>query len=579
MTATWMDLYSERYAFEVAGLERVGFQVDEEARVSLGLLAATGTVSSEDFGEVPVTIVYPDGFPFLRPEVFATTLNLGRHQNPFEGNLCLLDRNSAQWNVDDTGEWLVTERVPKLLGLLTAGSEVLASEEAPQGEPWLTYLRTEPGTAVFVPEAALEIDLAHTKGAIDLTFSNTERPSERLRLLLRRVSVPGARHGTTVAQADATPEARFASSEIHGRWLRLRSIPKGNDAQAVLGAAVAENPDLAKPRWQTVAGVKADVIGCLVEEEIAQGVTGPGWVFVVRLQRTAGHQQRQETAYLIRGERYSPDDLSARVPRLHPLRNKHVVIVGLGALGAPIAIELARCGVGELTVLDGDVVEAGNTIRWPFGISAVGWAKAQVVADWLNGEYPYTRTTAEYVRLGQVPSPDLLRTLTRDRTELELLQRLASNADLVIDATAELGVQHLVSAAFEHVPQLFVSATEGGAGGMVARVRPPKVCWVCLQWHIEDRTLPEPTAIPGATLQPRGCAQLTFEGTSFDLATVSNQAVRVAISELIGESAPDQDISVCSLRDGSAWASAPRWETAQLQPHSRCTKCSAANAA
>lgn len=122
-------------------------------------------------------------------------------------------------------------------------------------------------------------------------------------------------------------------------------------------------------------------------------------------------------------------------------------------------------------------------------------------------------------------------------------------------------------------------ATEGAGGGMVARVRPGTGCWMCLQLHIADGTLPLPSAIPGATLQPRGCAHPTFTGTSFDLATVANPAVRVAVAQLLGRSPAEQDVSVCSLRAADDWAPAPIWETTRLAVHYRCGQCSVARAA
>ena len=133
---TWMDDYPDRLAFEIAELERVGFQVDSDAMAATHMLAARGQVQSPKFGTVELTIIYPDSFPFLRPEVFATGLRLDRHQNPYEGNLCLLDRSTREWAVDDTGAWLLSERVPLLLGLLAEGGTALRDGEAPQGEPW-----------------------------------------------------------------------------------------------------------------------------------------------------------------------------------------------------------------------------------------------------------------------------------------------------------------------------------------------------------------------------------------------------------------------------------------------------------
>jgi hypothetical protein len=76
--------------------------------------------------QIELEVVYPDTFPFLRPEIYAPGLALGRHQNPLQGNLCLLDRSTRAWNVDETGAWLVAERVPYLLDLLEQGGEALA---------------------------------------------------------------------------------------------------------------------------------------------------------------------------------------------------------------------------------------------------------------------------------------------------------------------------------------------------------------------------------------------------------------------------------------------------------------------
>jgi molybdopterin/thiamine biosynthesis adenylyltransferase len=49
--------------------------------------------------------------------------------------------------------------------------------------------------------------------------------------------------------------------------------------------------------------------------------------------------------------------------RSRALRRSRVVVVGAGAIGSVLAMRLARAGVGELVLVDGDVVEPHNLER------------------------------------------------------------------------------------------------------------------------------------------------------------------------------------------------------------------------
>jgi tRNA A37 threonylcarbamoyladenosine dehydratase len=66
--------------------------------------------------------------------------------------------------------------------------------------------------------------------------------------------------------------------------------------------------------------------------------------------------------------------------RLQKLNNANVLIVGLGGVGAAAAEMIARSGIGKVTIVDGDIVEASNRNRQLGAlISTDGKAKAEAV--------------------------------------------------------------------------------------------------------------------------------------------------------------------------------------------------------
>lgn len=67
---------------------------------------------------------------------------------------------------------------------------------------------------------------------------------------------------------------------------------------------------------------------------------------------------------------------------LERLRRAHVLIAGLGGVGAYAAEQLCRAGIGEMTLIDGDVVELTNKNRQlPALDSTIGLPKAEIIAD------------------------------------------------------------------------------------------------------------------------------------------------------------------------------------------------------
>ncbi len=75
--------------------------------------------------------------------------------------------------------------------------------------------------------------------------------------------------------------------------------------------------------------------------------------------------------------------------RLSKLNNAHVLVVGLGGVGAAAAEMIARSGVGKMTIVDGDVVEASNRNRQLGAlVSTDGQLKSEAVGGRLRDINP-----------------------------------------------------------------------------------------------------------------------------------------------------------------------------------------------
>ncbi|MCT6699463.1 ThiF family adenylyltransferase [Rheinheimera sp. 4Y26] len=77
------------------------------------------------------------------------------------------------------------------------------------------------------------------------------------------------------------------------------------------------------------------------------------------------------------------------------LKQKKLLVIGLGGLGCPAATYLSGAGVGELWLCDGDKVELSNLPRQPLYRPAdVGQNKAEAAKAALQAYNPYIRLTA-----------------------------------------------------------------------------------------------------------------------------------------------------------------------------------------
>ena len=89
------------------------------------------------------------------------------------------------------------------------------------------------------------------------------------------------------------------------------------------------------------------------------------------------------------------------VENLEKLRSAHVLVAGLGGVGAYAAEMLCRAGVGRLTIIDGDEVQCSNRNRQLLALcSNEGRPKTEVMAERLRDIHPEIQleTVNEFIR-------------------------------------------------------------------------------------------------------------------------------------------------------------------------------------
>ena len=87
--------------------------------------------------------------------------------------------------------------------------------------------------------------------------------------------------------------------------------------------------------------------------------------------------------------------------KIEKLKNSHVLIVGLGGVGAYAAEQICRAGVGEMTIVDGDNIHLTNKNRQlPALTSSLGQPKAEYMGQRLMDINPELKlhVIQEYIR-------------------------------------------------------------------------------------------------------------------------------------------------------------------------------------
>ena len=607
----WWEEWDRRLGEELAqfAVRCLPVTVVEDPRAGANRLRLETTVQLPE-GPTRIVVVYPDGYPHRRFQVFAPDLSLSRHRAP-GGNLCVFPRDARWWHPTEyLAADIVADDVPNLVALVRTGGDSLRQEEDPQGEPVTAYYGGTVHGGIIVDKRILGLALSDgDKGTFSISFANDDsrflRPPPDPKpddwALITGQGLLVHLRDSDGTDLIAPPSERLAGRfgpAYEGRWTYLAEPPieKAKPDQ-LWDAVMNSDPDLA--RWaHTSRG--GQLVGVCIREEVAQDVHEPAWFFLTRNLNETGPTKAQKRSknpatknthglvpsdpQVIRALRWTPTDLGARIPELKPLREKTVTVMGLGSLGAPVAQELAKSRIGTLRLTDFDHLDPGTSVRHPLGLPYAGLDKGLALGRWLTDHNPEVQVEMFTVNVGAAFPEG-----TASATERELLQGLLTGTDLFIGATAEPDVNRQLDAMALRlgIPRLYLWS-QSGYGGIVALLQAGKTgCFHCLSLFLSKRSqegndvVQVPPDVGGqapGTIQGRGCAAKTFTASHADLLPISLQAARVAYGFLCGND-PDgyppfeDDVFAVQVRETTGQPIPPRWTSFKLPSDDKCSIC------
>jgi molybdopterin-synthase adenylyltransferase len=244
------------------------------------------------------------------------------------------------------------------------------------------------------------------------------------------------------------------------------------------------------------------------------------------------------------------------------LATRRVLIVGLGSGGSPVALDLARAGVGHFTLVDFDRLELGNISRHVCGVSDLGRYKTMAVRDQILQKNPFAIVKTMEVNVNQalsqvedaVGESDLLIVASDNDQSRFNLNQMSLNTNKVT---------------------LYGRAITRAAGGDVLRVRPWKgPCYNCvfssglIDGREEEMSQKrQALAILPAYVEPEKVNAMIQVGLSSDIAPIANMMVKMALVELSrgtdsGINTVDEDLAadfyIWANRREEAYANWPR---------------------
>jgi integrative and conjugative element protein (TIGR02256 family) len=328
---------------------------------------------------------------------------------------------------------------------------------------------------------------------------------------------------------DLAASAGSADDDEHGRPLYL---VVGAPARGVAGAAERithlaawQLPPLAERIAHRVPERHSDVPELArIGREVLE--MGQDWL--------ASAETSWASVYEARPEVVTPRDAGTPASWLV---GKRVLVLGAGALGAPVSEACVRARAARVVVADRGVVHPGILVRQPYEDADIGQAKAAVLAERLRRIWPgavvepwYGDVATEMFAEGTAPPDfDLVIDATADRTVRTVIERRRTSQRHAWPELVTLLIGH---DACRGIAAISPPGSSGGGLDVLRRLGLAARADVTGDLEdVADDFFPDPPRSDFFQPEP-GCSDVTFTGSAADVSGLAGQLLAGVLQAL-----------------------------------------------
>lgn len=154
------------------------------------------------------------------------------------------------------------------------------------------------------------------------------------------------------------------------------------------------------------------------------------------------------------------------------LQKRKVTVIGLGSGGSPIVMDLVRCGITSLNLIEFDTVSISNLCRSVYDLFDIGKKKTEALFEKLLRINPCANI--------QLYDEDIL------KMEHKKLKGIIKDSDLIIDASDSAKTKLLINGlAYNSTPVIYPAVYDMGKGGDILFTIPKVTpCYECVMHSI-----------------------------------------------------------------------------------------------